>query len=64
MMSGRGRPFGVGLVMVLLTLTSACSNQPRRVDCDGRLEAINRSAPKANGVQGTRPDAPAEKRDR
>lgn len=56
----RARCFGIGLVVLLAALTSACSTQARRVDCEGRLEAINRPAPKAKDSQSQKPAAPVE----
>ena len=37
------RPMIVGLIV----LASACSHQPKRVDCDKGLEPINAAAPAA-----------------
>lgn len=60
----RTRWLGIGLVILLVVFTSACSTQARRVDCDGRLEPINRPAPKVKGSQTREPSALIEKRDR
>ena len=49
------KPFGVLAVMLL----AACSAHPRRVDCDGRLTAINppQPAPAATPAAAPRPAA-------
>jgi len=39
------------LVTLLLVLVSACSTNPRRVDCESHLRAINAPAPiKSSGA--------------
>jgi len=43
------------MVLGALALVSACSHQPKRVDCDGRLEPINAATPGA----AKNPDAKA-----
>jgi hypothetical protein len=35
------------LIASLLMLVGGCTHSPRRVDCDGRLEAINPVTPAA-----------------
>ncbi len=57
----RARCFGIALVVLLAALTSACSTQARRVNCEGRLEAINRPAPKVKHSQTQKPAAPVER---
>lgn len=54
----RARCFGIGLAVLLAVLMSACSAQARRVDCEGRLEAINQPAPKAKDAQSHKAAAP------
>ncbi len=45
MKSSARRSLGVALALAGV-MASACSTQARRVDCDWRLEPINRPAPK------------------
>ncbi|MGH8241650.1 MAG: hypothetical protein ACREXP_32155 [Steroidobacteraceae bacterium] len=45
MSAHRSRLLGVALLLVSL-MASACSTQARWVNCEGRLEPINRPAPK------------------
>ena len=35
-------------VALLMVLVMGCSSHPRRVDCEGRMTAINPPAPAAN----------------
>lgn len=37
----------LGISLVLMAFTAACSTQAKRVDCDWRLTPINKPAPKA-----------------
>jgi hypothetical protein len=49
------RPFGARWMFLgALVLLSACTHQPKRVDCDKRLEPINAATPAAKN-----PDAKA-----
>jgi hypothetical protein len=49
-MSPHPRPWVGVAVMLLSAIVSACSTQARWVNCEGRLEPINRPAPKAKAV--------------
>jgi hypothetical protein len=37
--------FAVGATVLLAVAMASCSTQAKRVDCDGKLKPINRSAP-------------------
>ncbi len=40
------RRLRVGALVLAVAIACGCSGQARQVDCDGRLEPINRPAPK------------------
>jgi hypothetical protein len=53
MKAPRGLKVGVALVLVGL-IAAGCSTQARRVNCEGRLEPINRPASKNKAEPGKR----------
>lgn len=54
----RYRRHCTAVVLLVSVIASGCSTQARWVDCEGRLEPINRPVPKAKPRPAQTPQAP------